>query len=172
MSGGTTNGPRTRATPALTRAGVRASRRARLAHRAGARYSASWYGRPAVVFPVRDQAGNLVAAQGRLIDGRTPKVLSAGPIGAGTTGRRAHRPTGRVRRPVRPHPAGTGNSRPRRGRPHLFQNRPATGGQREDRQRAHLQHAAEDRYREPRRAGPARPAHRAFSTILIGFPPQ
>jgi len=57
---------------------------AELARAAGARYSLDWYGRPAVVFPVRDLEGRLVAAQGRHTDGRDdPKARSAGPIGAG-----------------------------------------------------------------------------------------
>ena len=49
------------------------------AHQAGARYAADWYGRPAVVFPLRDQAGRLVAANGRHTDGRTdPKTHTVG----------------------------------------------------------------------------------------------
>ena len=50
-----------------------------LATRAGARYAADFYGRPAVAFPVRDRAGTLVAVAGRYIDGRTdPKGRAAG----------------------------------------------------------------------------------------------
>lgn len=54
-----------------------------IAHDAGARYSRDWFGMPACVFPVRDRAGNLVAAQGRYLGDEKPKVRSAGPIGAG-----------------------------------------------------------------------------------------
>jgi hypothetical protein len=44
---------------------------------AGVRYSPRWYGRRAVVFPIRNQAGDLVAAQGRAID--SADKLTAGP---------------------------------------------------------------------------------------------
>ncbi|HEX8465541.1 MAG TPA: toprim domain-containing protein [Abditibacterium sp.] len=45
----------------------------------GARFSPSFMGRPAVVFPLRDQSGALVGAQGRYIDGRdTPKARTLG----------------------------------------------------------------------------------------------
>jgi Toprim-like len=55
-----------------------------LAERAGVRWAATWYGRPAVVFPLRDSAGQLVAMQGRHVDGRTdPKAHDLGPKGAG-----------------------------------------------------------------------------------------
>lgn len=55
-----------------------------LAHRAGVHYQAAFYGRPAVVFPIRDQAGRLVAAQGRrLAADAKPKALTCGPVGAG-----------------------------------------------------------------------------------------
>jgi phage/plasmid primase-like uncharacterized protein len=47
------------------------------------RFAADWYGRPAVVFPVQDEAGRLVAAEGRYIDAGTPKSRSAGPKGRG-----------------------------------------------------------------------------------------
>jgi predicted RNA-binding Zn-ribbon protein involved in translation (DUF1610 family) len=51
-----------------------------IAHGAGARLGRDFYGRPAVVFPIRDRAGALVAASGRYIDGRdTPKTRIAGP---------------------------------------------------------------------------------------------
>lgn len=51
------------------------------------KYHPAWYGKaPAVVFPIRGAAGQLVAAEGRAInelftvrDGSTTKVLSAGP---------------------------------------------------------------------------------------------
>jgi hypothetical protein len=50
-----------------------------LAHRCGVGFAASWYGRAAVVFPIRDRAGQLVAAQGRYLDGReNPKARTAG----------------------------------------------------------------------------------------------
>jgi predicted RNA-binding Zn-ribbon protein involved in translation (DUF1610 family) len=50
-----------------------------LAHIAGARFSGDFYGRAAVVFPIRDRAGALVAATGRYIDGRdNPKTRIAG----------------------------------------------------------------------------------------------
>lgn len=43
------------------------------------RFAPSWYGRPAVVFPVRDQNGALVAVQGRYTDGRAnPKARTVG----------------------------------------------------------------------------------------------
>jgi hypothetical protein len=46
---------------------------------AGVRYAESWYGRPAVLFPVRDRAGVLVAVDGRHTDGRDdPKAHTAG----------------------------------------------------------------------------------------------
>jgi hypothetical protein len=48
-----------------------------VAHAAGARFSPSWFGRAAVVFPIRDRAGALVAAQGRHITG--DGKLTAGP---------------------------------------------------------------------------------------------
>ena len=55
-----------------------------IAHRAGARYADDWYGRPAVVFPIRDQADTLVAAQGRYLDScANPKARTAGPCRAG-----------------------------------------------------------------------------------------
>lgn len=54
------------------------------AHAAGARYCRRFYGRPAVVFPLRGADGRLVATQGRHTDGREdPKAHSAGPISAG-----------------------------------------------------------------------------------------
>jgi hypothetical protein len=57
-----------------------------LAVAAGVRYAPAWYGRrPAVVFPALDRAGELVAAQGRYIDGRDdPKTRTTGPAKAGT----------------------------------------------------------------------------------------
>ena len=54
------------------------------AHQAGVRYSPSWHGRPAVVFPLRDRNGVLVAAHGRHTDGRDdPKAHTDGPKSAG-----------------------------------------------------------------------------------------
>ena len=47
-------------------------------------FSAEWYGRPAVCFPIRDRAGALVAAHGRYIDGGTqPKCRTAGALQLG-----------------------------------------------------------------------------------------
>jgi hypothetical protein len=57
-----------------------------LAAAARVRYTANWFGRPAAVFPVYDQAGQLVAAQGRHLDDRPPKVRSAGEIRRGVFG--------------------------------------------------------------------------------------
>ena len=54
-----------------------------LAVTAGARFAPSWYGRPAVVFPVRDQAGVAVAAHGRYIDDRLPKSRTMGSLSSG-----------------------------------------------------------------------------------------
>jgi DNA primase len=55
-----------------------------LANRARVRFAPDWFGRPAVLFPVRDQDGQLVGAQGRYVDGRNnPKVRSAGLVGQG-----------------------------------------------------------------------------------------
>lgn len=55
-----------------------------VAHQAGARHADSWFGRPAVVFPVRDREGRLVAACGRYIDGQeNPKARTAGPLRCG-----------------------------------------------------------------------------------------
>ena len=52
---------------------------------AGARFSPSWFGRAAVVFPLRDARRNLVAAQGRYLDddGKSPKARTAGNKKAG-----------------------------------------------------------------------------------------
>lgn len=55
-----------------------------VAQAARVRFSADWYGRPSVVFPVQDGAGRLVAAEGRYTDGRAdPKGRSAGPKSRG-----------------------------------------------------------------------------------------
>jgi hypothetical protein len=51
-----------------------------LAHRAGVRYTLDWYGRPAVLFPIRDRDGRLVACQGRYVDnGEEPRMRTGGP---------------------------------------------------------------------------------------------
>jgi hypothetical protein len=51
-----------------------------LCHAEGVRFCGNWLGRAAVVFPIRDQTGALVAAQGRYIDGRNdPKARTVGP---------------------------------------------------------------------------------------------
>jgi hypothetical protein len=61
-----------------------------LAAAAGVRFHPKWYDwnhnvlpRPAVLFPVSDQYGQLVAVESRFIDERKPKSLSAGPKGDG-----------------------------------------------------------------------------------------
>jgi len=55
-----------------------------LATAAGVLYAPDWYGRPAVVFPIRDRAGELVAAQGRYIDGgEQPKARTLGDLKRG-----------------------------------------------------------------------------------------
>jgi DNA primase len=68
----------------LTRRGIPAW----LARMARVKYHPRWYenqeegwtGSPAVFFPIRDQAGELVAGEGRYLDcNRKPKVQSAGP---------------------------------------------------------------------------------------------
>jgi hypothetical protein len=54
-----------------------------VAQAAGVSYSSDWYGRPAVLFPLRDEAGTQVGAQGRYLDGREPKArTSQGATGA------------------------------------------------------------------------------------------
>jgi DNA primase len=50
-----------------------------LADAAPVRYASRWFGRPAVVFPIRDRLGRIVAGQGRYIDGDSPKTRTAGP---------------------------------------------------------------------------------------------
>lgn len=44
----------------------------------GVRYHPDWYGRPAVLFPIRDREGVLVAVQGRYFDGEYPKTRTRG----------------------------------------------------------------------------------------------
>jgi hypothetical protein len=50
---------------------------------AGVRWGPAFYGRPAVVFPLADAAGQLVAMTGRHTDGREPKAHTAGPKSLG-----------------------------------------------------------------------------------------
>jgi hypothetical protein len=45
---------------------------------AGVRFSRDWYGRAAVVFPLADWTGRVVAANGRYIDRGSPKTRSVG----------------------------------------------------------------------------------------------
>jgi hypothetical protein len=45
---------------------------------AGVLFARDWYGRPAVVFVLRDRAGRAVAASGRYLDRRPPKTRVAG----------------------------------------------------------------------------------------------
>jgi len=54
-----------------------------VAEQAGCRFSIEWYGRPAVLFPVRDREGELVAVCGRYIDGGSPKTQTGGPKSQG-----------------------------------------------------------------------------------------
>lgn len=55
-----------------------------IAHAAGARYLADWFGQPAVLFPIRDADGALVAVQGRYLrPSADPKTRSKGSIRAG-----------------------------------------------------------------------------------------
>jgi len=52
---------------------------AEVAHEAGVRFSSDFYGRAAVLFPMQDKSGALVAVNGRFIDGRdNPKTQTAG----------------------------------------------------------------------------------------------
>jgi len=51
-----------------------------IAHQAGARFSPDWLGRPAVVFPLRNNTSALIAAHGRHMDKREdPKARTVGP---------------------------------------------------------------------------------------------
>jgi hypothetical protein len=68
-----------------------------VAHAAGARFSPSWFGRAAVVFPIRDRAGALVAAQGRHITG--DGKLTAGPKRDGVFCAPVQLPSGRALQP-------------------------------------------------------------------------
>lgn len=51
-------------------------------HAAGVRFASDFFGRPAVVFPLRGENGKLTAAQGRYVDGRNdprlPRMRTAG----------------------------------------------------------------------------------------------
>jgi hypothetical protein len=51
-----------------------------LARAAGTRFAWDWFGRAAVVVPLRDNAGRLVAAQGRHVDDREPRMHSCGDV--------------------------------------------------------------------------------------------
>lgn len=52
---------------------------ARLSEASGVRFYSAWYGRPALLFPVHNGAGELVAVSGRFIDRRKyPKTQTAG----------------------------------------------------------------------------------------------
>lgn len=55
-----------------------------VAARARVRFAADWYGRPAVVAPVQDERGRMLAAEGRYTDGgTTPKGRTCGPKSGG-----------------------------------------------------------------------------------------
>ena len=54
-----------------------------LADAAQARYAPKFYGRPAVVFPLRNVDGEIVAVQGRYLDGGKPKARTGGPLKRG-----------------------------------------------------------------------------------------
>lgn len=50
-------------------------------HAAGVRFGPDYFGRPAVLFPLRDAAGHLAAMHGRYVDGRTdPKSRTKGSM--------------------------------------------------------------------------------------------
>jgi DNA primase len=71
-----------------------------VAHVAGARFSANFYGRAAVVFPIRDRSAALVAASGRYIDGRdNPKTRIAGAKRDGVFCAPVQLPSGRTLQP-------------------------------------------------------------------------
>jgi hypothetical protein len=52
-----------------------------LAAATGIRSTSDWYGRPAVLFPLRDCSGELVAIQGRYTDNHAPKCRSTSGTG-------------------------------------------------------------------------------------------
>jgi hypothetical protein len=55
-----------------------------LARAAHVRFTASWYGRPSVLFPIYAPGCRLVACQGRYIDGRdSPKTRTGGRVSQG-----------------------------------------------------------------------------------------
>lgn len=55
-----------------------------LAQRAGVRYSSRWYGRPALLFPICDQGGRLVAVSGRFVHAPSGlKTMTGGSKSAG-----------------------------------------------------------------------------------------
>jgi DNA primase len=64
---------------------------------ADVRFARDWYGRPAVVFVLCDQAGREVAASGRYLDRRPPKTRVAGDrrLGVFATPGALHRPVDR-----------------------------------------------------------------------------
>ena len=73
--------------PAATRYLAQRGITPEVAARGAVCFSPSWYGRPAVLFPIRDRAGALVAAHGRHIDGRIePKCHTAGDLKLGVYG--------------------------------------------------------------------------------------
>jgi hypothetical protein len=55
-----------------------------IAHQADVRFAPQYYGRPAVVFPISDQAGRMVAVNGRIIDGKSNDKMTAGPKSNGS----------------------------------------------------------------------------------------
>jgi hypothetical protein len=73
---------------------------ASLCHAGGVRFASNFFGRPAIVFPLRDREGDLVAAQGRYVDGRDcPRMRTAGTRKLGlfaTLGAYATHVTGRL----------------------------------------------------------------------------
>ena len=77
------NSARLRGTPGaiyLERRGILTQ----VAEISGVRFSAAWYGRPAVLFPVNGYGGNLVAVSGRFVDGgRYLKTRAAGRTSLG-----------------------------------------------------------------------------------------
>lgn len=54
-----------------------------LAAAAGVQYHPRWFGRPAVLFPMLDRRGELVAMHGRFLDDRNPRMRTAGEKQAG-----------------------------------------------------------------------------------------
>lgn len=54
-----------------------------VAQAAGVRWSPDWYGRGAVLFPISNRAGELVAVSGRYVDTLTPKTRAGGSKAGG-----------------------------------------------------------------------------------------